>query len=119
MDTKGRVTAEGSEKGGRGAPRSAEAAIPGPFPSRFKPPPTCFRAENKVAKEIKAVDEYLDVAIWNGLMQEHQEDYLIHDFLMAEPNTTPTYRGYAYAHIYNTYYSIFDLQRRKDFSHIE
>lgn len=62
-----------------------------------------------VAKEIEAVDEYLDVAIWNGLMQEHQEDYLIHDFLMAEPNTTPTYRGYAYAHIYNTYYSMYKI----------
>lgn len=62
-----------------------------------------------VAKEIKAVDEYLDVAIWNGLMQEHQEDYLIHDFLMDEPNTTPTYRGYAYAHIYNTYYSMYKI----------
>lgn len=62
-----------------------------------------------VASEIEAVDEYLDVAIWNGLMQEHQADYLIHDFLMEEPNTTPTYRGYAYPHIYNTYYSMYKI----------
>ncbi len=62
-----------------------------------------------VAEEIKALDEYLDTAIWNGLMQEHQEDYLIHDFLMKEPNDTPTYRGYAYAHIYNTYYSMYKI----------
>lgn len=62
-----------------------------------------------VAKQIKALDEYLDTAIWNGLMREHQEDYKIHDFLMAEPNTTPTYRGYAYPHIYNTYFSMYKI----------
>ncbi|BBF45233.1 hypothetical protein lbkm_3995 [Lachnospiraceae bacterium KM106-2] len=62
-----------------------------------------------VAKQIKAVDQYLDVAIWNGLMQEHQEDYKVHDFLMSEPNDTPTYRGYAYPHIYNTYFSMYKI----------
>lgn len=60
-------------------------------------------------KQILALDEYLDVAIWNGLMREHQEDYLIHDFLMPEPNDTPTYRGYAYPHIYNTYFSMYKI----------
>lgn len=62
-----------------------------------------------VAKEIKAVDEYLDIAIWNGLMREHQKDYLIHDFLMESPNSSPTYRGYAYPHIYNTYFSMYKI----------
>ncbi|WP_081660376.1 DUF5695 domain-containing protein [Pseudobutyrivibrio ruminis] len=62
-----------------------------------------------VEKEITAIDEYLDTAIWHGLMQEHQEDYLIHDFQMKEPNDTPTYRGYAYPHIYNTYYSMYKI----------
>ncbi len=72
-----------------------------------------FLAEKNVyqpkAEEVKALDEYLDVAIWNGLMQEHQGDYLIHDFLMNEPNSSPTYRGYAYPHIYNTYFEMYKI----------
>lgn len=60
-------------------------------------------------EQIEALDRYLDVAIWNGLMQEHQEDFKIHDFLMPESNTTPTYRGYAYPHIYNTYFSMYKI----------
>lgn len=66
---------------------------------------------NPVEKQVKALDEYLDTAIWNGLLQEHQEDYLIHDFLMSEPNNTPTYRGFAYPHIYNTYFSMYQIAR--------
>jgi hypothetical protein len=62
--------------------------------------------------QILALDKYLDVAIWNGLMREHQEDYKIHDFLMAEPNDTPTYRGYAYPHIYNTYFSMYKISAK-------
>lgn len=62
-----------------------------------------------VAKEISALDKYLDTAIWNGLMQEHHNDYLIHDFLMVEPNASPTYRGYAYPHIYNTYFMMYKI----------
>lgn len=62
-----------------------------------------------VASEITAVDDYLETAIWTNLMNGHHEDYLIHDFLMAEPNTTPTYRGYAYPHIYNTYFSMYKI----------
>ena len=60
-------------------------------------------------KQVKAVDEYLDTAIWNTLMREHQEDYLIHDFLSEEPNLSPTYRGYAYPHIYNTYFAMYRI----------
>ncbi len=62
-----------------------------------------------VKAQVKAVDEYLDVAIWNTLMREHQEDYLIHDFLSSEPNLSPTYRGYAYPHIYNTYFAMYRI----------
>ncbi len=62
-----------------------------------------------VKEQIEAVDEYLDVTIWNTLMREHQEDYLIHDFLSAEPNLSPTYRGYAYPHIYNTYFALYRI----------
>ncbi len=75
-----------------------------------------FLAEKNVfqpsAKEIKALDKYLDTAIWNGLMQEHHEDYLIHDFLVEEPNPSPIYRGYAYPHIYNTYFMMYKIASR-------
>lgn len=62
-----------------------------------------------VAKQIQAVDEYLNTAIWNGLMGQHHGDYLVHDFLMNEPNESPTYRGYAYPHIYNTYFAMYKI----------
>ncbi|MEY8516902.1 DUF5695 domain-containing protein [Lachnospiraceae bacterium 29-84] len=65
-----------------------------------------------VAKEIEAVDQYLDVAIWNGLMREHQTDYKIHDFLMVAPNASPDGRGYAYPHIYNTYFSMYKIAKK-------
>lgn len=64
---------------------------------------------NPVEEQVQALDEYLDTAIWQNLMQEHQEDFLIHDFLMPEPNSTPTYRGFAYPHIYNTYFSMYKI----------
>lgn len=68
-----------------------------------------MNAMNPKANQVKALDEYLDVAIWRNLMQEHQEDYKIHDFLMKEPNTTPLYRGFAYTHIYNTYFGMYKI----------
>ncbi len=64
-----------------------------------------------VKEELEAVDAYLDTAIWKTLMREHQEDFLIHDFLSSEPNLSPTYRGYAYPHIYNTYFSMYKASR--------
>lgn len=64
-----------------------------------------------VAEQIQAVDNYLDIAIWNGLMKEHQEDYLVNDWLDEEPNNTGqgTARGYAYPHVYNTYFSMYKV----------
>ncbi|MFB5760203.1 DUF5695 domain-containing protein [Paenibacillus medicaginis] len=64
-----------------------------------------------VAREVQAVDDYLETAIWTNLMNGHHEDYLIHDFLMPEPNDTPTYRGYAYPHVYNTYFSMYKIAK--------
>ncbi|WP_227013992.1 DUF5695 domain-containing protein [Paenibacillus psychroresistens] len=64
-----------------------------------------------VASEVIAVDQYLETAIWGRLMANHHTDYLIPDFLMPEPNTTPTYRGYAYPHIYNTYFSMYKIAK--------
>jgi len=64
-----------------------------------------------VASEIQAVDDYLETAIWTNLMNGHHNDYLIHDFLMYGENDTPTYRGYAYPHIYNTYFSMYKIAK--------
>ena len=30
--------------------------------------------------QVEALDAYLDVAIWNELMREHQKDYRVHNF---------------------------------------
>lgn len=67
--------------------------------------------QTPVASEVQAIDDYLTVAIWGRLMGEHQTDYLVHDFLMPDPNDTPTYRGYAYPHIYNTYFSMYKISK--------
>ncbi|MFD1179431.1 DUF5695 domain-containing protein [Paenibacillus puldeungensis] len=67
--------------------------------------------QKPVASEIAAMDQYLETAIWTNLMNGHHSDYLIHDFLMPEPNTTPTYRGYAYPHVYNTYFSMYKIAK--------
>ncbi|WP_027629345.1 DUF5695 domain-containing protein [Ruminiclostridium cellobioparum] len=67
---------------------------------------------NPVASEVDAVDDYLETAIWTNLMNGHHSDYLIHDFLMYGENTTPTYRGYAYPHIYNTYFSMYKIAKQ-------
>ncbi|MBN1127888.1 MAG: hypothetical protein JXA71_02805 [Chitinispirillaceae bacterium] len=66
---------------------------------------------NPVAREVTALDGYLDTCIWLSLMDGHHEDYLIHDFLEAPPNNEPTYRGYAYPHIYNTYFDMYNIAR--------
>lgn len=64
-----------------------------------------------VKEQIEAVDDYLDTAIWNGLMREHHEDYRVNDWLDNEPNNTGqgVYRGYAYPHVYNTYFSMYKV----------
>jgi hypothetical protein len=64
-----------------------------------------------VPSEISAVDQYLETAIWNTLMKNNHSDYLVHDFYKEEPNDTPTYRGYAYPHIYNTYFSMYKIAK--------
>lgn len=64
-----------------------------------------------VKNQIEAVDNYLDTAIWNGLMREHHEDYKVNDWLDEEPNSTGqgVSRGYAYPHVYNTYFSMYKV----------
>ncbi|WP_420852197.1 DUF5695 domain-containing protein [Paenibacillus hamazuiensis] len=68
--------------------------------------------QNPVATEVTALDQYLKTTIWTNLMAGHHSDYLIYDFLMPAPNTTPTYRGYAYPHIYNTYFSMYKIAQK-------
>ncbi len=67
--------------------------------------------QKPVASEVTALDQYLETAIWTNLMAGHHSDYLVPDFLMAGTNTTPTYRGYAYPHIYNTYFSMYKIAK--------
>lgn len=64
-------------------------------------------ARSPVADEVEALDAYLDVAIWTNLMAGHHEDFLVRDFL----NTDVLYRGYAYPHIYNTYFSMYKIAK--------
>ncbi|MBN2036840.1 MAG: hypothetical protein JW768_08875 [Chitinispirillaceae bacterium] len=68
-------------------------------------------ALDPVAAEVAALDGYLDTCIWQSLMGEHHTDYLVHDFLEPDPNNEPTYRGYAYPHIYNTYFYMYEIAR--------
>ncbi|MFC5530541.1 DUF5695 domain-containing protein [Cohnella yongneupensis] len=67
--------------------------------------------QKPVASEVTALDQYLETTIWTNLMAGHHSDYLIYDFLMPAPNDTPTYRGYAYPHIYNTYFSMYKIAK--------
>ena len=47
-------------------------------------------------------------------MKEHQEDYMVNDWLDNEPNNTGQgiYRGYAYPHVYNTYFSMYKIAEK-------
>ena len=67
-----------------------------------------------VKEQIEALDEYLDTFIWNSLMREHHEDYLVNDWLDDEPNNTGqgVNRGYAYLHVYNTYFAMYEIAEK-------
>ena len=76
-----------------------------------------YLAEHNVnvpdAGQIQALDEYLDVAVWNGLMKYTQDSYKVNNFL-EDPATGLaqfTYRGYAYPHIYNTYFAMYRIAK--------
>lgn len=65
-----------------------------------------------VASEVTALDHYLKTTIWDNLMDGHHTDFLIHDFIQdPPPNTQPVYRGYAYPHIYNTFFSMYKIAK--------
>ncbi len=72
------------------------------------------------ATQVQALDRYLSVAVWQTLMGNTPTStspaYLVYDFWdQGHPgaaNTTPSYRGYAYVHIYNTFFGMYRIQKQ-------
>lgn len=71
-----------------------------------------------VAAEVEALDAYLCVAVWKTLMGntgDGQASYKVYDFWKegapGAANDTPSYRGYAYPHIYNTFFAMYRVAR--------
>jgi len=60
-----------------------------------------------VASEIAALDDYLETAVWNTILKGHQTDFLLHNWLSTPGFTDDYYRGYAYPHVYNTFFSMY------------
>jgi hypothetical protein len=83
-----------------------------------------FLAEKLVALpdsgQIKALDDYLQKAVWENLMGNTSATatpkYTVYDFWeQGKPgslNTTPGYRGYAYPHVYNTFFSMYKIAKQ-------
>jgi hypothetical protein len=83
-----------------------------------------FLAEKLVAlpdaDQVESLDKYLDVAVWKTLMgntsDKDDPKYLVYDFWEqgkpGDKNTTPSYRGYAYPHVYNTFFSMYKVARQ-------
>jgi hypothetical protein len=71
-------------------------------------------------RQIEALDTYLEYAIWRNLMGNgpgtRQVSYLVPDFWdeghPGRGNTTPTSRGYAYPHVYNTFLSMYQVAKQ-------
>lgn len=60
-----------------------------------------------VASEIKALDDYLETAVWGTILKGHQTDFLLHNWLSTPGFTDDYYRGYAYPHVYNTFFGMY------------
>ncbi|PPH24088.1 hypothetical protein C5C99_00090 [Rathayibacter sp. AY1C4] len=83
-----------------------------------------FLAEKLVAlpdaTQIKALDDYLQKAVWENLMGNTSPSaapkYTVYDFWeQGKPgslNTTPGYRGYAYPHVYNTFFGMYNIAKQ-------
>ncbi|WZH35577.1 MAG: DUF5695 domain-containing protein [Microbacterium enclense] len=73
-----------------------------------------------VASQVEALNKYLDVAVWQTLMGNTDANaapkYTVYDFWeQGKPgsaNTTPAYRGYAYPHVYNTFFSMYKIAKQ-------
>lgn len=67
-------------------------------------------------RRVEALDTYLEYAVWRNLMGNvpgARVSYLVPDFWDAKnpgrANSTPTGRGYAYPHVYNTFLSMYQI----------
>lgn len=73
-----------------------------------------------VQAQVQALDDYLEKAVWEHLMGNTADganpSYLVYDFWeQGKPgalNDTPSYRGYAYPHIYNTYFAMYQIEKQ-------
>jgi hypothetical protein len=75
-----------------------------------------FLAEKQVyspvAIEAAAVDEYLETAVWNGIMKDHQTDYKVNDWLIPPGGSGDWFeRSFAYPHCYNTFFSMYKVAK--------
>ncbi|WP_159029236.1 DUF5695 domain-containing protein [Streptomyces viridochromogenes] len=72
------------------------------------------------ATQVKSLDDYLEKAVWEHLLGNtaHQKNpsYLVYDFWEqghpGSQNTSPAYRGYAYPHVYNTYFGMYRIAKQ-------
>ncbi len=64
-----------------------------------------------VASEVQALDDNLEVNIWNMVMAGYHDDYLVHDWLNSPAYTDDLTRGYAYPHVYNTYFAMYRIAK--------
>lgn len=64
-----------------------------------------------VASEIKALDDYLEVAIWGSIMKDNHTDFRLHNWLSVPGFTDDYTRGYAYPHVYNTFFGMYKIAK--------
>lgn len=64
-----------------------------------------------VASEIKALDDYLEVAVWGSIMKNNHTDFRLHNWLSVPAFTDDYVRGYAYPHVYNTFFSMYRIAK--------
>lgn len=64
-----------------------------------------------VASEIKALDDYLEVAVWGSIMKDNHSDFRLHNWLSVPGFTDDYTRGYAYPHVYNTFFGMYRIAK--------
>jgi hypothetical protein len=74
-------------------------------------------AQNPVAAEVTALDNYLGTAVWGPIMAggtKTTNDYRVHDWLNSTipPYTDDMNRGYAYPHVYNTFFGMYKIAKK-------
>ncbi|MFD1124862.1 DUF5695 domain-containing protein [Lentilactobacillus raoultii] len=66
--------------------------------------------------QVQALSNYLENGIWNGLMKNHHDDYRVPDWLDervvgSSDKDNYSWRGWAYPHIYNTFYEMYQVEK--------